>query len=104
MVARSIERQESDEGNGKDDISFEGISAPDDKTIVVNNLEVGGVLGSAYVNTVGGNADTLWVNGTTTFTRDLYLQNDNAVTLHGLISGSGTLVKRQQPLIEIDPS
>lgn len=64
------------------------------KTIVLNNLEVGGVLGTPYVFTTGGNSDSLWFNGTTTFTRDLYLQNDVATTLNGVISGSGTFAKR----------
>ena len=64
------------------------------KTFVINNLEVGGTLGSAYVYNTGANGDNLWVNGTTTFIRDLYLQNDVALTLNGVISGQGTFVKR----------
>lgn len=64
------------------------------KTVVVNNLEVGGVLGSPYVYMPGGNNDSIWVNGTTTFTRDMYLQNDVGLTLNGIISGNGTFNKR----------
>lgn len=64
------------------------------KTVVVNNLEVGGVLGSPYVYMPGGNNDSIWVNGTTTFTRDMYLQNDVPLTLNGPINGNGTFNKR----------
>lgn len=64
------------------------------KTAVLNNLEVGGALGTPYVFTTGGNSDSIWFNGTTTFTRDLYLQNDVVTTLNGVISGSGTFAKR----------
>ncbi|MEQ1859582.1 MAG: autotransporter-associated beta strand repeat-containing protein [Chthoniobacteraceae bacterium] len=64
------------------------------KTVVLNSLEVGGALGTPYVFTTGGNGDSLWFNGTTTFTRDLYLQNDVPTTLNGVISGSGTFAKR----------
>ncbi|MGB8170116.1 MAG: autotransporter-associated beta strand repeat-containing protein, partial [Chthoniobacteraceae bacterium] len=64
------------------------------KTVVLNNLEVGGVLGSPYVFTTGGNSDSIWFNGTTSFTRDLYLQNDVVTTLNGVISGNGTFAKR----------
>ena len=66
----------------------------DDKTVVVNNLVVGGVLGSPYVFTTSTDSDSHWVNGTTTFTRDMYLQNDARLTLNGVISGNGTFVKR----------
>ncbi len=64
------------------------------KTVVINSVEAGGALGSPYAYFTGGNSDTYWVNGPTSFVRDLYLQNDVAVTLNGLIGGSGTLVKR----------
>ncbi|MGC3968299.1 MAG: autotransporter-associated beta strand repeat-containing protein [Pirellulales bacterium] len=66
----------------------------DDKTVVIKNLQIGGVLGSAYMLTTGGNSDSLWVQGTTTFVRDFYLQNDLRLTLNGAVSGNGTLVKR----------
>ncbi|MBX7209625.1 MAG: autotransporter-associated beta strand repeat-containing protein [Verrucomicrobiaceae bacterium] len=67
------------------------------KTTVINNLEAGGVLGSPYVYFTGAataTGDNFWVNGTTKFVRDLYLQNDVALTLNGVISGQGTFVKR----------
>lgn len=66
------------------------------KTVQINNLEVGGVLGSPLVYFVLGNNDSIWVNGTTTFTRDLNLQIDGGqgVTLNGLISGNGTVNRR----------
>ncbi|MGC3969632.1 MAG: autotransporter-associated beta strand repeat-containing protein [Pirellulales bacterium] len=44
--------------------------------------------------TTGGNGDSLWVEGATTFVRDLYLQNDGRLTLNGVISGNGTFNKR----------
>ena len=64
------------------------------KTVAVSNLEVAGVLGSPYVLITGGNSDSVSVDGTTTFTRDMYLQNDVRLTLNGLISGNGTFNKR----------
>lgn len=64
------------------------------KTVVLNNIQVGGVLGSSYAYFTGGNSDSFWINGTTSFVRDLYLQNDNVVTLNGPITGQGTFVKR----------
>lgn len=64
------------------------------KTLVLNNLEVGGALGSPYVFTTSGNSDSVWFNGTTTFVHDLYMQNDAVTTLNGVISGSGTFAKR----------
>lgn len=64
------------------------------KTVVLNNIQVGGVLGSSYAYFTGGNSDSFLINGTTSFVRDLYLQNDNVVTLNGPITGQGTFVKR----------
>lgn len=66
------------------------------KTVQINNLEVGGVLGGPLVYAVLGNSDSLWVNGTTTFTRDLNLQIDGGqgMVLNGLISGNGTVNRR----------
>lgn len=66
----------------------------DDKQVVLNNLTFGGVLGSPYMLTTGGNGASHWFEGTTTFTRDMYLQNDIRLTLNGLISGNGTFVRR----------
>lgn len=62
------------------------------KTVEINNIEVNGALGSAYAYFVLGNNDSVWVNGTTTFQRDLRLQVDGGqgLTLNGLISGNGT--------------
>lgn len=62
------------------------------KTVEVNNLEVNGTLGSAFAYFVLANNDSLRVNGTTTFQRDLRLQIDGGqgITLNGLISGNGT--------------
>ena len=65
------------------------------KTVVLKQLEVGGVLGSPHAYFTGGNNDTFLINGTTTFVHDLYLQNDVQLTLNGVISGNGTFVKRQ---------
>ncbi|MGV3660650.1 MAG: autotransporter-associated beta strand repeat-containing protein [Prosthecobacter sp.] len=66
------------------------------KTVQINNLEVGGALGSPLVYTVLGNNDSLWVNGTTTFTRELNMQIDGGqgLVLNGLISGNGTVNRR----------
>ena len=64
------------------------------KTFALNSVQVGGALGSAYAYFTGGNGDSFWVGGPTSFTRDLYLQNDVAVTLNGPITGSGTFLKR----------
>jgi autotransporter-associated beta strand protein len=66
------------------------------KTVQVNNLEVGGALGSAYAYFVLGNNNSIKVNGTTSFMRDLQLQVDGGqgLVLNGLISGNGTLNRR----------
>ncbi len=66
------------------------------KTVKVNNLEVGGHLGSAQAYFVLGNNDSIFVNGTTNFLRDLTLQVDGGqgLVLNGLISGNGTLNRR----------
>ncbi len=64
------------------------------KTLVLNNLEIGGALGTPYVFITSGNSDSVWFNGTTTFLHDLYVQNDAVTTLHGVIGGNGTLAKR----------
>lgn len=64
------------------------------KTVVLNSIQSGGTLGGAYVYFTGGNSDSFWIEGATTFVRDLLLQNDNIATLNGVISGSGTFVKR----------
>lgn len=66
------------------------------KTVQINSLEVGGVLGGPLVYAVLANGDSLWVNGTTTFTRDLNLQVDGGqgMVLNGLISGNGTVNRR----------
>ncbi len=66
------------------------------KTVQVNSIEAGGALGTPYVYFVHGNNDSVWVNGTTTFTRDLAIQVDGGqgLTLNGLISGNGTVNRR----------
>lgn len=66
------------------------------KTVQINNVEAMGALGTPYVYFVLGNNDSLWVNGTTTFQRDLTLQIDGGqgVTLNGLVSGNGTFNRR----------
>ncbi len=66
------------------------------KTVQINNLEVGGALGGPLVYVVLGNNDSLWVNGPTTFTRDLNMQIDGGqgLVLNGLISGNGTVNRR----------
>lgn len=66
------------------------------KTIQINNLEVGGVLGSPQVYFVLGVNNSLRVEGTTTFLRDMTLQVDGGqgLVLNGLISGNGTLNRR----------
>ena len=66
------------------------------KTVQVNNLEIGGALGSAAAYFVLGNNDSIRVNGTTNFMRDLNLQVDGGqgLVLNGLISGNGTLNRR----------
>lgn len=66
------------------------------KTVQINNLEVGGALGSAAAYFVLGNNDSMRVNGTTNFLRDLNLQVDGGqgLVLNGLISGNGTLNRR----------
>ncbi|MBL9182202.1 MAG: autotransporter-associated beta strand repeat-containing protein [Verrucomicrobiaceae bacterium] len=66
------------------------------KTVQINNLEVGGALGSPQVYFVLGNNDSIKVNGTTTFLRDMTLQVDGGqgLVLNGLISGNGTFNRR----------
>jgi autotransporter-associated beta strand protein len=66
------------------------------KTVQINNLEVGGVLGSAFAYFALGNNDSIKVNGTTTFLRDMTIQVDGGqgLVLNGLISGNGTLNRR----------
>lgn len=66
------------------------------KTIQINNLEVGGALGSPQVYFVLGINNSLRVEGTTTFLRDMTLQVDGGqgLVLNGLISGNGTLNRR----------
>lgn len=70
------------------------------KTVQINNLEVGGALGSAHAYFVLLQNDSILVNGTTSFLRDLHLQVDNStgggqgLVLNGLISGNGTLNRR----------
>ena len=66
------------------------------KTIQINNLEVGGALGSPQVYFVLGVNNSLRVEGTTTFLRDMTLQVDGGqgLVLNGLISGNGTLNRR----------
>jgi autotransporter-associated beta strand protein len=66
------------------------------KTVQINNLEVGGALGSPQAYFVLGNNQSIKVNGTTTFLRDMQLQVDGGqgLVLNGLISGNGTLNRR----------
>lgn len=70
------------------------------KTVQINNLEVGGALGSSYAYFVLLQNDSIKVNGTTSFLRDLTLQVDSStgggqgLVLNGLISGNGTLNRR----------
>ncbi len=67
----------------------------DDKTIVVNNQEIRGALGSAFSYYNTPNLTSLWVNGTTNFQRDWTFQADgNAVTFNGVISGNGSLNRK----------
>lgn len=65
------------------------------KTVEINNMEVNGALGTAYAYVVLGNNDSIWVDGTTTFQRDLRLQIDGGqgLTLNGLISGNGSFTR-----------
>lgn len=67
----------------------------DDKTVVVNNIEVRGALGTPYVYFLTSNGSSIWVNGTTDFSRDFNLQADGtAVTFNGVISGNGSLNRK----------
>lgn len=67
----------------------------DDKTVVVNNLEIRGALGSPYTYFISSNASSIWVDGTTDFQRDWVFQADGtAITFDGVISGNGTLTRR----------
>lgn len=66
------------------------------KTVQINNLELGGALGSPQAYFVLGINNSIKVNGTTTFLRDMTLQVDGGqgLVLNGLISGNGTLNRR----------
>ena len=66
------------------------------KTVQINNLEVGGALGSPLAYFVLANNHSIKVNGTTTFLRDMTIQVDGGqgLVLNGLISGNGTLNRR----------
>lgn len=71
------------------------LSNNDDKTVVVNNLEVRGALGSPYVYYLSGNSTSLWIEGGTDFQRDFNLQADGtALTFNGAITGNGSLSRR----------
>lgn len=65
------------------------------KTVQINNVESVGALGSPYVYFLTGNSDSIWVNGTTTFERDLVIQADGGgLTFNGAITGNGTFNRR----------
>jgi autotransporter-associated beta strand protein len=65
------------------------------KTVQINNVEAAGALGTPYAYFLTGNNDSIWVNGTTTFERDLIIQADGGgLTLNGPITGNGTFNRR----------
>lgn len=87
-------------GAGRIQVGTAQIANNSFKTVQVNNLEVGGALGSSYAYFVTLQNSSIRVNGTTTFLRDLTLQSDastgggQGLVLNGLISGNGTLNRR----------
>lgn len=70
----------------------------DDKTIVVGALEIRGALGTPSTLFINGNGANAWVEGTTNFQRDWQIEINpglnTAVTLNGVVSGNGTLVRK----------
>lgn len=70
----------------------------DDKTVLINNLEIRGALGSPSTLFVNANGASLWVNGTTDFQRDWNVElnpnTNTSVTLNGVVSGNGSIQRK----------